>query len=59
MIVVRHVFFNKLGLLKEGWNFKASLTDKKKFSITNVVVEEFDHYITIDMSQEGALMHQE
>lgn len=58
LIVSKDISFNELGLLKERENSKTPRTDKEKSSVSDVFVEEFDHCITNDLSQEGAPVHQ-
>lgn len=52
VIVSRDVSFNKSGLLKERYNSKAPRTDKETSSVIDVVVKEFDHYVTDNLSQD-------
>lgn len=59
VIVSRDVSFNELGLLKEGEISKTPRSDKRKSQITDIVVGDFDHFITNDLLQEGAPVHQE
>ncbi|OAE23684.1 hypothetical protein AXG93_4520s1070 [Marchantia polymorpha subsp. ruderalis] len=53
-IVSRDVFFNEPGLLKERENVEAN---KGKSLLTDIVVREFDHSITNDMSHEKTPIH--
>lgn len=59
VIVSSDVSFNEPGLLKEGENFESSRIDKEKYPIMDVVMREFDHYVTNHMSYEVAPVHQE
>lgn len=56
VIVSRDVSFNEPGLLKEGENVEAN---KEKSLLTDIVVGEYDHSITNDMSHEEAPIHVE
>ncbi|OAE24826.1 hypothetical protein AXG93_70s1000 [Marchantia polymorpha subsp. ruderalis] len=57
VVVSIDVSLNELGLLKERENVETSRTDKGKSFLTDVVVWEFDHSITNDLSHEEAPMH--
>lgn len=51
VIINKDVFVYTTISLKERKNFQASFIDKEKNTVTNVVVEVFDHYATSDMLQ--------